>query len=123
MEPAKQTARGAPETWWMNPIWILGALVIPAYAIIYLIPYIFGWDAIALHGFSFFTFNYFLLGLLFVAAILNGVVIGKSRLGRPLLSSSEPLRFHRYYLDVLALATIAAYLIWFRGVFFSPSGL
>jgi hypothetical protein len=56
---------------------------------------------------------------LFLLAMLNGVVIGKSRLGRPLLSSNEPLRFNRYYLDVLALATIAAYLIWFRGVFFS----
>src|SRR6202521_4086367 len=123
MEPVEQTSRGASGIWWMDPAWIVGGLVIPAYAIIYVIPHVFGWDAVIFRGFAFFTFSYFLLGLLFLVAMLNGVLIGKSRLGRPLLSSNEPLRFNRYYLDVLALATIAAYLIWFRGVFFSPSGL
>jgi hypothetical protein len=105
----------------MNPTGVIGLLVIPTYVIIYLIPLVLGPRAVVLKGFTFFTPEYFLLGILFLTAMLNGAAIGKSRLGSPLSCQHETLRFNRFYLDLLALATIGAYLLWFRGVFFNPS--
>jgi hypothetical protein len=115
-----EPARGVPEIWWLNPARLGFFFLIPLYVIIFLIPEVFGPYTVRIKFQVFFTWKYFLLGLLYLFVLIDAALLAslafRGQAGeRPVAPS-----FQRYYLDVLALLTIAAYLIWFRKVFMDP---
>jgi oligosaccharide repeat unit polymerase len=91
------------------------------YALVFLIPELFGRSAIVLRTRVYFTWPYFGLGCLFFVSMLLGAFIGRGIIPNPVASKRREEFVANWYMDVLAIATIGAYLIWFRGIFTSPS--
>lgn len=120
-EPAVQ--RGVGEVWWLNPFKLCLFFLIPLYTLIFLIPEVFGPRAVSLKFVIYFTWQYYLIGLMFLLVFANGALIGSIGVVTRQKGFVEPRLFNRYYLDALAILTIFAYLIWFRNLLIDPSVL
>lgn len=114
--------RGMSDVWWLNPWKLFAFFMVPGFTFIYLVPVVFGPYAVRIKFKIFFTSEYFALGLLFLFVILNFAWLASVRFSKELPAPTPP-SFNRFYLDFLALVSIAAYIIWFRNLFIHPETL
>ena len=113
-----------PPPWWGNPAILLAGFIIPMYTLVYSIPALFGAGAMQLKAPIFFEQTYFWLGFGFLFCALLGALAGQFlQPGRPKPGHKQEEYVSVYYLEIVALVTIGAYLIWFRNLFVSPSAL
>ena len=119
-----QVVTHVPMPWWANPAAFIGGFIIPVYTLVYLVPALFGVGSMQNRSPIFFEQRYFWLGLAFLFCALLGSIAG-TRIQPKLPSAGH--KHEEYisllYLEILALATIGAYMLWFRGIFTSPKAL
>lgn len=110
--------------WWANPATMTIGFIIPVFTLVYVIPTVFGTGALQLRSAIYFDARYFGLGLAFLVSLLVGCMIGQLvRPGLPKAGHSKEEYVSLVYLEILALVTIGAYLLWFRAIFFSPQAM
>lgn len=116
----KQNLIAGAEVWWINPGKAIALLLIPAYVLLFLTPTIFGPGAVRLTFRTYWTGEYFFLGLLFLVVAALGAWIGLQLKPNPdkAISQSAPIRLG--YLDFLAICSLLAYFIWFHRLFLRP---
>ena len=110
--------------WWANPAILAAGFIIPMFTLVFVIPTLFGTSALQLRSAIYFEFRYFGLGLAFLFSLLIGCMLGQLiRPGLPKPGHKQEEYISLIYLELMALMTIGAYLIWFRGVFTSPAAM
>jgi oligosaccharide repeat unit polymerase len=115
--------RGVGTVWWLNPFTLCLFFLVPLFTLIFLVPSIFGARAVNLTFLTYFTWKYYLIGVVWLLALANGALIGALTYVVNKTEMPSPVTFNRFYLDVLAVLTIFAYLIWYRSLFIDPSAL
>ena len=114
----------SPPPWWANPTILVGGFIIPVFTLVYVIPTLFGTGALQLRSAIYFEARYFGLGIAFLFCLLVGCLVGQViRPGLPKPGHTREEYVSLIYLEIMALATIGAYVIWFREVVISPSAL
>lgn len=110
--------------WWANPAVLIGAFILPLFMLVFLVPTVFGRGSIVLNARVYFDWPYFGLGVAFFATMLVGALLGTYlRPAPPSPRAARESRVSEGYLEALGLLSIAAYMIWFRGMVTSPSDL
>jgi hypothetical protein len=106
----------------MSPVAMVGAFMIPVYFFVFLVPELLGTESLQLKARVFFDWKYFGMGLLFLTTVLVGALFGTYLQPEPddARATREPW-VSNWVMDAIALATIGAYLIWFRGVLSNPA--
>ena len=107
--------------WWIHPAKLLCFFIIPLYGLVFLAPELLGHQALQLLFRFYLDWNYFLLGLLFLIVLTLGAAVGSLIVPRKERAQvpSPPIR--EGYLEFLALATIGAYALWFKGFILNPA--
>ena len=113
-----------PPPWWANPATMTLGFIIPVFTLVYVIPTLFGTSALQLRSAIYFDGRYYGLGMAFLFCLVIGCLVGQMiRPGLPRAGHKQEEYISTMYLEVMALITIGAYLIWFRGIFTSPAAL
>jgi hypothetical protein len=116
----RRLSRDVPRTaWWLDPAKLIGFFLIPLYVVVYFTPQLLGRGAVDLDYRIYLSGYYFALGLGFLSAVLLGVLGGKQLYPR----ADDPtlqLPIKSWFLELLALGALIAYLIWFRNLLLRP---
>lgn len=100
------------DLWWIKPYNLILGIILPVFILIYLMSNSDDYYK------NYFTLYYFLLGLLFILIMTaTSYIFSKVLFIRTYKVS---IRFSPLWMDILAILTIAAYLIWFWDVFNHP---
>ncbi len=108
------------EVWWTNPLWLVLGFVLPVYLLVFCAPLLLGQDSLLLRGATFFTMDYFLLGLayisVFAVGVSNGLLLRRRNTQASVPAEGTPVPF----LDVVGMIAIGAYIIWFHELLLRP---
>lgn len=114
------TGNRATEVWWTNPLWLVLGFVLPVYLLVFVAPLLLGDGSLLLRGGTFFTMDYFLLGLAYIAVfavgVANGFLLKKRDMGGGAPMATTPVLF----LDFTGLVAVGAYVIWFHELLLRP---
>jgi hypothetical protein len=111
---------GVNEVWWINPAKLVVGFIIPLYVLVFLLPTVLGASAVMLRFRNYLNWPYFLLGLAFLVVLFNSALIGTQIVSRSDSQGTAAAPIQLRYLEVLALLTIGAYVVWFHGLILRP---
>lgn len=110
--------------WWINPFKLLIFFIIPIYTVVFWIPFLSPNDLNLVKYKVFLNFDFYLLGFMYLAvatfACFAAIKVDLVRTRCDALTSLPAWNIRRIYLDIIAVCTIVAYIIWFHGFALHP---
>ncbi|MFP7334849.1 O-antigen polymerase [Shouchella clausii] len=102
--------------WWSSPYGIVAYFLLPIYCFIFLVTN----NNLIAGTKNYFSLEFFLLGLLYLCIFLFSAFLGtRISLTRKKFETTN-LYVKPFFLDLLALLTITAYIVWFGELLFKP---
>ena len=99
--------------WWANPFYLIVFFIIPAFTYLY----VGGFSP--RYGKNYFNVEYFLLGLTFLCVLGFGSFVGSRRTSNRTINKIS-VKSNPRFLDLLAILTVMAYIIWFWKIITTP---
>jgi hypothetical protein len=111
--------------WWLNPLAFVAAFCVVPFLLVFVASAQGSGEIFTVRSHVYLDFSSLLLGLAFFAAFMLGAAYFVPSHAYPprFDSNSGTAAIREGFLDFLAVATIAAYLIWFRSLFADPMGV
>ncbi|MBD3404266.1 oligosaccharide repeat unit polymerase [candidate division GN15 bacterium] len=109
---SEQDRTGGKTYWWIRPYLMIFLFIIPVFVLIFLAGADSGTER------NYFRFDYFLFGLMYL------VILGVSAFVGARVTHDQPaphrIALRAWFLDLLAIVTMLAYVIWFREIAADP---